>query len=328
MKQEIINQLNQLAKESEPFLFVINYEGTEAYIRKLSEIDPAACLYDFEGVSNAGTMARQPLPSSILWDVEAPLYEDYEKSFEVVERHIKAGDTHLVNLTSPVAVRCNLSLEEIFLHTQGKYKLMLKNGDQGFVCFSPETFVRINEGRIYSYPMKGTIGATLPNAEQIIMADEKEAAEHVSVVELISEDLSRVSSDVRVDRYRYVDRLHTNKGDILQTSSEVSGLLPADYPGRLGEIIDAQLPAGFITGAPKAKTVEVIREAEHYDRGYYTGIMGIYDCGNLNTGVMIRFLEQDAHGMCYKAGGGVTSQSVCRKEYEEVIRKVYLPLER
>ena len=116
MKQEIINQLNQLAKENEPFLFVINYEGTEAYIRKLSEIDPAACLYDFEGVSNAGTMARQPLPSSILWDVEAPLYEDYEKSFEVVERHIKAGDTHLVNLTSPVAVRCNLSLEEIFLH--------------------------------------------------------------------------------------------------------------------------------------------------------------------------------------------------------------------
>ena len=204
MKQEIINQLNQLAKENEPFLFVINYEGTEAYIRKLSEIDPAACLYDFEGVSNAGTMARQPLPSSILWDVEAPLYEDYEKSFEVVERHIKAGDTHLVNLTSPVAVRCNLSLEEIFLHTQGKYKLMLKNGDQGFVCFSPETFVRINEGRIYSYPMKGTIDATLPNAEQIIMADEKEAAEHVSVVELISEDLSRVSSDVRVDRYRYV----------------------------------------------------------------------------------------------------------------------------
>lgn len=198
MKQEIINQLNQLAKENEPFLFVINYEGTEAYIRKLSEIDPAACLYDFEGVSNAGTMASQPLPSSILWDVEAPLYEDYEKSFEVVERHIKAGDTHLVNLTSPVAVRCNLSLEEIFLHTQGKYKLMLKNGDQGFVCFSPETFVRINEGRIYSYPMKGTIDATLPNAEQIIMADEKEAAEHVSVVELISEDLSRVSSDVRV----------------------------------------------------------------------------------------------------------------------------------
>lgn len=328
MKQEIINQLNQLAKENEPFLFVINYEGTEAYIRKLSEIDPAACLYDFEGVSNAGTMASQPLPSSILWDVEAPLYEDYEKSFEVVERHIKAGDTHLVNLTSPVAVLCNLSLEEIFLHTQGKYKLMLKNGDQGFVCFSPETFVRINEGRIYSYPMKGTIDATLPNAEQIIMADEKEAAEHVSVVELISEDLSRVSSDVRVDCYRYVDRLHTNKGDILQTSSEVSGLLPADYPGRLGEIIDAQLPAGSITGAPKAKTVEVIREAEHYDRGYYTGIMGIYDRGNLNTGVMIRFLEQNAHGMCYKAGGGVTSQSVCRKEYEEVIRKVYLPLER
>lgn len=83
MKQEIINQLNQLAKENEPFLFVINYEGTEAYIRKLSEIDPAACLYDFEGVSNAGTMASQPLPSSILWDVEAPLYEDYEKSFEL-----------------------------------------------------------------------------------------------------------------------------------------------------------------------------------------------------------------------------------------------------
>lgn len=102
-----------------------------------------------------------------------------------------------------------------------------------------------------------------------------------------------MAEDVRVDKYRYVDVLHTNKGDILQTSSEISGRLPEDYPHHLGEILDAQLPAGSITGAPKDKTMQIIQEAEGYDRGFYTGIMGIYDQGELNSAVMIRFIEEE-----------------------------------
>lgn len=174
--------------------------------------------------------------------------------------------------------------------------------------------------------MKGTIDASLPNAEKKLMNDEKEAAEHATIVDLIRNDLSRVASNVRVDKYRYVDVLHTNKGDILQTSSEISGKLPDDYTHHIGDIIAAQLPAGSITGAPKKKTCQIIDEAETYKRGFYTGVMGIYENGTLNSVVMIRFVEQEKDGMAFKAGGGITSQSQCRKEYEEVLQKVYLPI--
>ena len=117
------------------------------------------------------------------------------------------------------------------------------------------------------------------------------------------------------------------RGDILQTSSEISGNLPSDYQQHLGDILAAMLPAGSITGAPKDKTMEIIQEAEDYDRGFYTGVMGIYNSGELNSGVMIRFLEQDGKGTYFKAGGGITSKSNCRKEYEDVLQKVYLPFE-
>ena len=202
--------------------------------------------------------------------------------------------------------------------------------------------------------MKGTLDASLPNAEKQLMEDRKEAAEHATIVDLIRNDLSRVAEDVRVDKYRYIDVLHTNKGNILQTSSEISGRLPEDYPHHLGEILDAQLPAGSITGAPKDKTMQIIQEAEGYDRGFYTGIMGIYDQGELNSAVMIRFIEEEtspvdfetdgeknfkakegkasegkepkaSRELYFKAGGGITSKSDCQREYEEVIQKIYLP---
>lgn len=330
MKQNIIDCLNRLANEKEPFLFVINYPGTEAYIEKLSAIDPSECLYDFEGLTN---VAKQPLASSAQrpkWKVKAPKIEDYTRSFDIVKSNILAGNSYLANLTCQVAVDCDLSFEEIFHRANSKYKLLLKRKEskaKQLVCFSPETFVRIKKDRIYSYPMKGTLDASTPNAQEVLLSDKKEAAEHATIVDLIRNDLSRVADNVRVDRYRYIDVLQTNKGEILQTSSEISGRLPADYHMRIGDILGAQLPAGSITGAPKKKTREIIHEAEGYDRGYYTGIMGIYEKGELNSAVMIRFLEQNESGMFFKAGGGITSKSDCRKEYEEVLQKIYLPIE-
>ena len=402
MKQEIIDKINRLASQDEPFLFVINYQGDKAFIRLLSDINPEECLFDFEGRGNLshawketwkeGTseeeiLKKETLKEEILkeeisettWQIEPPLYEDYERSFNIVKNNIMAGNSYLTNLTCRVPVSCNLPLEEIFHRAKGKYKLLLRrkrtqaedkahlkeeaqnkdylkeepqNKDHlkeenieenltPFVCFSPETFVRIKGGRIYSYPMNGTLDASLPNAEKLLMEDQKEAAEHATIVDLIRNDLSRVAEDVRVDKYRYIDVLHTNKGNILQTSSEISGRLPEDYPHHLGEILDAQLPAGSITGAPKDKTMQIIQEAEGYDRGFYTGIMGIYDQGELNSAVMIRFIEEEEvfpsktenrmnyeaiRKLYFKAGGGITSKSDCRKEYEEVIQKIYLPI--
>lgn len=382
MKQEIIDKINQLASQDEPFLFVINYQGDKAFIRLLSDINPEECLFDFEGRGNFSDSKRTDSEeiakkisgenlketskeiSEITWQITPPLYEDYELSFGIVKSNIIGGNSYLINLTCRVPVSCNLSLEDIFHRAKGKYKLLLRkkrtqaedkahlkeeeevhlkeeeeaqnkvhlkeeNIEENlnpFVCFSPETFVRIKGGRIYSYPMKGTLDASLPDAEKQLMEDEKEAAEHATIVDLIRNDLSRVAEDVRVDKYRYIDVLHTNKGDILQTSSEISGRLPEDYRNHLGEILAAQLPAGSITGAPKAKTMQIIHEAEGYDRGFYTGIMGIYDQDELNSAVMIRFIEEEDEDRKYfKAGGGITSKSDCRKEYEEVIQKIYLP---
>ena len=390
MKQEIIDKINQLASQDEPFLFVINYQGDKAFIRLLSDINPEECLFDFEGRGNLshawkeawkeGTSEKETWKketseeeiSETTWQIEPPLYEDYERSFNIVKSNIMAGNSYLTNLTCRVPVSCNLPLEEIFHRAKGKYKLLLRrkrtqaedkahlkeeNIEENltpFVCFSPETFVRIKGGRIYSYPMKGTLDASLPDAEKQLMEDRKEAAEHATIVDLIRNDLSRVAEDVRVDKYRYIDVLHTNKGDILQTSSEISGRLPEDYPHHLGEILEAQLPAGSITGAPKDKTMQIIQEAEGYDRGFYTGIMGIYDQGELNSAVMIRFIEEEtspvdfetdgeknfkakegkasegkepkaSRELYFKAGGGITSKSDCQREYEEVIQKIYLP---
>ena len=326
MEQNIIDRINHLADEGDPFLFVINFAGSDAYIRKLSEIATEECLYDFEGIANTDgqcCLASVRMPKL---DVAEMKMEDYKRSFDIVKSNILLGNSYLANLTCKVAVSCDLTFEEIFFRAKGKYKLLLKHSDRKqFVCFSPETFVRIKSGKIYSYPMKGTLDASIPNAEYVLMNDEKEAAEHATIVDLIRNDLSRVAEYVRVDRYRYIDVLHTNKGDILQTSSEISGTLPMDYKNHIGDILDAMLPAGSITGAPKDKTMEIIHEAEGYDRGYYTGIMGIYNKGELNSAVMIRFLEQDETGMYFKAGGGITSKSDCRKEYEEVLQKVYLP---
>ena len=394
MKQEIIDKINRLASQDEPFLFVINYQGDKAFIRLLSDINPEECLFDFEGKGNLshawketwkeGTSEKETSEEEIsetTWQIEPPLYEDYERSFNIVKSNIMAGNSYLTNLTCRVPVSCNLSLEEIFHRAKGKYKLLLRRMrnqaedkaqqkeeesqnkadkmeeefqnktypkeenieeiSNPFVCFSPETFVRIKNGRIYSYPMKGTLDASLPDAEKQLMEDRKEAAEHATIVDLIRNDLSRVAENVGVDKYRYIDVLHTNKGDILQTSSEISGRLPEDYRQHLGEILDAQLPAGSITGAPKDKTMQIIHEAEGYDRGFYTGIMGIYDQGELNSAVMIRFVEEEAspsktekgknpevsRELYFKAGGGITSKSDCRKEYEEVIQKIYLPIQ-
>ena len=329
MKQNIIDRLNHLADEKEPFLFVINYMGTEAYIRKLSEVAPEECLYDFEGITNAKRQALSAYVQQPMWNVHEPNFESYTRSFETVKSNILRGNSYLANLTCKVAVDCDLPFEDIFLRAKGKYKILLKdkNSNRQFVCFSPETFVRIKNGMIYSYPMKGTIDVSIPDAGQVLMDDEKETAEHATIVDLIRNDLSRVAEHVRVDRYRYMDLLHTNKGDLLQTSSEISGKLPSDCQKHIGDILAAMLPAGSITGAPKDKTMEIIHEAEGYDRGFYTGVMGIYNNGELNSAVMIRFLEQDGLGTYFKAGGGITSKSDCRKEYEEVLQKVYLPFE-
>ena len=126
--------------------------------------------------------------------------------------------------------------------------------------------------------------------------------------------------------YRYIDELQTNRGTILQTSSEIQGILPDNYLENLGNIIFRLLPAGSITGAPKTKTMQIISEAETYERGFYTGVMGYFDGNNLDSAVMIRFVEQEGDRMYFKSGGGITCRSEAQSEYHEMKQKIYVPI--
>jgi para-aminobenzoate synthetase component 1 len=108
-------------------------------------------------------------------------------------------------------------------------------------------------------------------------------------------------------------------------SSEISGKLPKYYHEKLGDIFINILPAGSISGAPKKKTIEIIKTVEPYERGYYTGVFGVFDGINLDSSVMIRFIEKQKGEFIYKSGGGVTAYSNCNEEYKEIIQKIYVP---
>ena len=150
-------------------------------------------------------------------------------------------------------------MKRYFLSSIAKYKLLYYNS---FVVFSPEIFVRINDGEIRSFPMKGTIDASVSDAENVILTDSKEMAEHNTIVDLIRNDLSNVADDVRVVRYRYIDRIRTGKSELIQVSSEITGQLINGYESKLGDIITGMLPAGSVTGAPKKRLSELSGRAK------------------------------------------------------------------
>lgn len=138
-------------------------------------------------------------------------------------------------------------------------------------------------------------------------------------------DLNRVAGEVEVKRFRYFEEIVTHSGSILQTSSEISGRLPARLVGRYGDILLPLLPAGSITGAPKPATVSLIDSAETSPRGWYTGVFGHFDGRRMVSAVMIRCLQRDTDGRLYfHSGGGITVNSDCTEEYSELLTKIYL----
>ncbi|WP_288205263.1 aminodeoxychorismate synthase component I [uncultured Parabacteroides sp.] len=322
-KEEAVWKMNQLGVSGRSFMFIVDYKQEHVWVAEPDSIDPDEVLYDLNGFTNVITSGKKFPEKPFEWEALPVSYEAYSRSFQTVSGHIHAGNSYLVNLTCATPVRTNLTLEEIFYFSRSTYKLWVKDR---FVVFSPEIFVRLENGFIYSYPMKGTIDASLPNAREQILADKKEEAEHATIVDLIRNDLSQVASEVTVSRYRYVDELQTNKGRLLQVSSEIRGKLPDNWKGTLGDILFCLLPAGSITGAPKKKTMEIIEEAETYERGFYTGVMGYFDGNRLDSAVMIRFLEQEGNRLLFKSGGGITSQSDLQSEYNEMKQKVYVPI--
>lgn len=318
--KEIQDRMNEYGKQKKPFLFALNFELTEGFFID-NPLTQSEVLFDVKGKGNIGTARRIQQP--YLFDYSPLAYEEYKQKFDIVHHGLLRGDSYLTNLTVKTPVSFNLSFDEIVKYSNARYKLLLPDK---FVCFSPERFVKIEGNTISTNPMKGTIDASLPNAEQIILNDFKETAEHNTIVDLLRNDLSIVADNVRVSRFRYVDRISTNKKDILQVSSEIIGTLKDNLSDNLGDIIFGMLPAGSISGAPKDATIRIIEEAEGDVRGYYTGVFGYYDGVELDTAVLIRFIEKDGDNYFFRSGGGITAYSDCISEYQEVISKIYLPI--
>jgi para-aminobenzoate synthetase component 1 len=315
-KTDAIKQMNEWGASHKAFYFFTDFLGEKVYLtdkKKSQEV-----LFSFHEGDNVSTS----LIPTLLFEKEPCTLNSFEHAFNKVIDHIKYGNSFLTNLTFKTPISTNLLLTEIFHNSRAKYKVLTES----FTCFSPETFVKTANGFIYSHPMKGTIDATTPDAEKVILKDQKETAEHVTIVDLIRNDLSQISSEVSVTKFRYIDEVITHEKKLLQVSSEIRGLLPKNWESQLGELLFRLLPAGSITGAPKPQTIEIIQEAESYERGFYTGICGYFDGKNLDTGVMIRFIEQEGDQLYFKSGGGITSFSNLESEYQEMIDKIYVPL--
>ncbi len=300
--------------------FLIDFEGN-TYIEDVKNLQNV--YFSFPYFSNHNFCAEKTCK---ILKKEPISFEYYKRSFEYVIEEIKKGNTYLLNLTHPAKITVDCSLLDIFKSAKASFKLYFKNK---FVCFSPERFVRIQNNKIFTYPMKGTIDASVPCAKEKILCDTKETAEHTMVVDLLRNDLGIVGKNVRVNKFRFVDKIKAGGRELLQVSSEIEATLPNNWQYNWLELLKQLLPAGSISGTPKKKTVEIIKKAENYNRGFYTGIFGITDEKTfLDSAVIIRYIEKSKSFYIYKSGGGITIDSNLENEYEELIKKIYIPNKR
>ena len=317
----MIEKVNTMSKKRLPFFFIVDFYLNKPILFSMDELQKADIMIQFPTFQSKTSLPDIKI-HQIAIEKEPPSFESYKESFEKVQKHLHYGNSFLTNLTATTKIQTTSSLSEIYHAASAKYKILFQ---QEWISFSPESFIQIKNNKIYSFPMKGTIDASVPNAKELILSDAKEKAEHFTIVDLIRNDLSLVSTYVTVEDFRYIESIETPNKKLYQVSSRISGQLPNDYLNSLGNIIFSLLPAGSISGAPKQKTLEIIHEAENYQRGYYTGVAFYFDGQDLDSCVLIRFIEQTPQGLVYKSGGGITVNSEVEKEYQELIDKVYVP---
>lgn len=312
-------KMNECGHSGKPFLFAFDFEMQEAiFIEKPMD----NTLIEFKAGNYQNIKRNKIIDREVTFHPSPISLESYKQKFDIVHKGLKRGDSFLTNLTIKTPIDTNLSLQDIFLLSNAPYKLYIPDR---FVCFSPERFVKISAGSISTNPMKGTIDAEIPNAAEKILSDFKETAEHNTIVDLLRNDLSQSARGVYVKRFRYIEQIKNRFRDILQVSSEIEGQLSSDYHSHLGDIIVRMLPAGSVSGAPKSATIDLIKKAEGESRGFYTGVFGYYDGTELDSAVLIRFIESQNGQFYYRSGGGITAYSRCEEEYNEVLKKIYLP---
>ncbi len=307
--------INSLGAKREPFLFIVDFKAQNIALLPLDKLKQNDV--EFEINEEYKLKVHEDFLQK-----DGVSFETYKEKFDFVIKKIKDGETYLLNLTQPTYIKTPLTLQEIYSSANAPYKLRYKDE---FVCFSPEKFISIQDSKISTFPMKGTIDASILNAKEIILEDKKEMAEHVMVVDLLRNDLSMVAKNVKVEKFRYITKIEAGEKKLLHVSSHISGNVGDDWHSKIGDILKSLLPAGSISGAPKKSTLEIIKLVEGYERGYFSGVFGVYDGEALNSAVMIRFVQKTKDGYIYKSGGGITLDSNAKSEYAELLDKVYLP---
>lgn len=254
----------------------------------------------------------------------------YDTAFSTIKHHIAAGDTYQVNLTFPLRAVCAERPEHFYQSlaaSQGTaHACHMWHGGRHVVSVSPERFFWIADNRIVTRPMKGTRRrGRWPEEDDLrreeLRLSEKDRAENVMIVDLMRNDLGRVAQfgSVSVDELFAVERYPT----VWQMTSEVSARLREDVG--LLDVFAALFPCGSVTGAPKARSMEIIAEVEAYPRGVYCGAVGVLPPGDGRDGasfqVAIRTAVIEDGVATYGVGGGVTWDSTVDGEYGEALAK-------
>ena len=205
---DFVEQLNQWGHDKKPFVFLIDFEQkkplawlvddcpdwfqfkfTKASSLKKSETTLTEIVQASGIVDSGFTNSKVNLKSENLLTKHPITLADYQHKYNQVMDALHKGDSFLMNLTIPTPVQIKLDFQTYFDHAKSKYVIWLK---ERFIAFSPETFIQIENGKIATFPMKGTIDASLPNAKELLLNDPKEYAEHATIVDLLRNDLSRI----------------------------------------------------------------------------------------------------------------------------------------
>lgn len=258
-----------------------------------------------------------------------PLFdkESYCRMVEQGKQYIREGDIFQVVLSNRLEARMEGSLLDAYrvLRTTNPspYMFYFSGTDGEIAGASPETLVKLEGEKLYTFPLAGTRPRGETEEEDLrlereLLADEKERAEHNMLVDLGRNDIGRISrvGSVKVEKYMTIERY----SHVMHIGSTVSGLLRTDRDAL--DAVDAILPAGTLSGAPKLRACEIINQLEKNKRGIYGGAIGYIDfTGNLDTCIAIRLAFSKNGKVFIRSGAGIVADSVPEKEYMECIQK-------
>jgi aminodeoxychorismate synthase component I len=278
--------------------------------------------------------AEDFLPASIIGDGTIGAlhaewsFADYAPRFQRVLDYISAGDVYQINLTFPMRGRVTGDPLALYRDLRRRQPVahggVVSLGDETILSLSPELFFKVRSGQITAKPMKGTAKRESDSARDAeaalkLAVDEKQRAENLMIVDLLRNDLSRISrvGSVHVPKLFEVETYPT----LHQMTSTVMAELLPDLT--LRDLFTGLFPCGSVTGAPKIRAMEIIRKIEATPRGVYCGAVGwIAPSGDMSFNVAIRTLTCFADGSAVlNVGSGIVADSTAKAEYEECLLK-------